>query len=46
MRAMSAYLSYAFIEKLDAAVFLDLFDSTEREIMNVYTEAVGGDLTL
>jgi hypothetical protein len=44
LTAMTAYVHYAFEDDNDAKTFADLFKSTEREIMSIYTEAVGGDL--
>lgn len=43
IRAMTAYVHYAFEETKDAEVFSGLFESTEKEIIRIYTEAVGDD---
>lgn len=43
--ALTAYLHYA-LEDDAAELFTGLFTATEKEVMRVYTEAVGGDLTL
>ena len=44
LRALGAYVNYAFEDTEDLETFAGLFDSTEEEIMRVYTEALGGDL--
>jgi hypothetical protein len=44
LAAMSAYVEYVFEKTEDAKVFRDLFDSTEKEIMRLYTDAFNGDL--
>jgi hypothetical protein len=44
LRALIAYVRYAFVAESDALEFSALFESTEKEIMRVYTEAVGGSL--
>jgi Family of unknown function (DUF5677) len=44
LKAMTAYLRYA-LEDAERQAFESLFKSTEQEIVRVYTEAVGGDLS-
>jgi hypothetical protein len=42
-RALSSYVNYVL--DADAAdAFIKLFESTDRELMKLYTEAIGGDL--
>ena len=45
LAALSAYVGYAFEKIEDAQVFRDLFDSTEKEIMQLYADAFDGDLS-
>lgn len=44
MRALAAYVHFIFANASDAEKFEKLLESTEEEIMRVYTEAIGGDL--
>jgi len=45
LTAMAAYLRYAMIETDDILAFTAVFENTDAEIMKIYTEAVGGDLS-
>jgi hypothetical protein len=38
--AMTAYVQFAFNESLEVKAFVDLFESTETELMRVYEEAI------
>jgi hypothetical protein len=44
LSALRAYVGYA-LDDAAAETFVGLFTSTEEEIMRVYTEALGGDLS-
>ena len=45
LAAMSVYVQYAFGESGETEAFRNLFESTEAEIMRLYTESLGGDLS-
>lgn len=44
LHALSTYIEYALREGREVDEFVGLFESVEKEIMRIYTEAIGGDL--
>jgi hypothetical protein len=44
LRALSAYAYYVIADEKEATEFVKLFESTNEEIMRIYTQANGGDL--